>query len=149
MTIFKSAVFSILLVISFASCKPGPEKRETLRSREKAGHKLNNIWILEELEGVKINEKDFGTELPNIDTDAAELKFAGFAGCNRIGGKLFLEKKLLRFIDISTTEMMCPNYSQERKLVLVLQNATHYEIKNNRLYLFNPQEAKAIFRKFD
>ncbi len=112
-------------------------------------YRLHDIWALEELEGKKVSREDFDKELPNIEINSAEASFIGFAGCNRMGGKLFSEKDLLRFTDIFTTEMMCPNYDKEKQLVKALQSTTRFEIKNNRLYLFNPDGTKAIFRKVD
>ncbi|WDO12048.1 META domain-containing protein [Flavobacterium sp. WW92] len=109
--------------------------------------KLQGTWILEELEGKTIDAKDFEKELPNVEINTSEAKFTGFAGCNRMGGKLFYEREILRFSDIFTTEMMCPNYDKEKLLVKALQGTTRYEIKDNKLYLFNPEGTKAIFRK--
>lgn len=110
-------------------------------------YRLHDIWALEELEGKKINPEDFKKGVPNLEIYSSEARFSGFAGCNQMGGKLFSEKDLLRFTDIFTTEMMCDNYETEKILVKALQSTTRYELKNNKLYLFNPEGTKAIFRK--
>lgn len=112
-------------------------------------YRLHDIWALEELEGKKINPDDFKQGVPNLEIYAEEARFSGMAGCNQMGGKLFSEKDLLRFTDVFTTEMMCENYETEKILVKALQSTTRYELKNNRLYLFNPEGTKAIFRKVD
>jgi len=112
-------------------------------------YRLHDIWALEELEGKKINPEDFKKGVPNLEIYAEEARFSGMAGCNGMGGKLFFEKDVLRFIDIFTTEMMCENYETEKILVKALQSTTRYELKNNKLYLFNPEGTKAIFRKVD
>jgi len=112
-------------------------------------YRLHDIWALEELEGKKINPEDFKKGVPNLEIYASEARFSGMAGCNQMGGKLFYEKELLRFTDISTTEMMCENYETEKILVKALQSTTRYELKENKLYLFNPEGTKAIFRKVD
>lgn len=134
-----------------ASLKRGNEKEIVLQGCGNyiLDYRLHDIWVLEELEGKKVALEDFGKELPNMEINSSEAKFTGFAGCNRMGGKLFSEKDLLRFTDIFTTEMMCPNYDKEKQLVKALQSTTRFEIKNNRLYLFNPDGTKAIFRKVD
>lgn len=133
-----------------ASLKRG--KDEDFKTLEGCGNyimdqKLEGAWVLEELEGVTLDPKDFEKEFPNVEINTKEAKFTGFAGCNRMGGKLFYERDVLRFSDIFTTEMMCPNYEKERILVKALQSTTRYEIKNNKLYLFNPDGTKAVFRK--
>lgn len=112
-------------------------------------YRLHDIWALEELEGKKIDPKDFKKGVPNLEIYASEARFSGMAGCNGMGGKLFSEKDLLRFTDIFTTEMMCDNYETEKILVKALQSTTRYELKNNKLYLFNPEGTKAVFRKVD
>lgn len=112
-------------------------------------YRLHDIWALEELEGKKINPEDFKKGVPNLEIYAEEARFSGLAGCNQMGGKLFSEKDLLRFTDIFTTEMMCENYETEKTLVKALQSTTKYELKNNKLYLLNPEGTKAVFRKVD
>lgn len=112
-------------------------------------YRLHDIWALEEVEGKKINPEDFKKGVPNLEIYAEEARFSGMAGCNRIGGKLFFEKDLLRFTDVFTTEMMCDNYDTEKTLVKALQSTTRYELKENKLYLFNPEGTKAVFRKVD
>lgn len=112
-------------------------------------YRLHDIWALEELEGKKINPEEFKKGVPNLEIYAEEARFSGLAGCNQMGGKLFSEKDLLRFTEIFTTEMMCENYETEKILIKALQSTTRYELKNNRLYLFNPEGTKAIFRKVD
>ena len=112
-------------------------------------YRLHDIWALEEVEGKKINPEDFQKGVPNLEIYAEEARFSGLAGCNQMGGKLFFEKDVLRFTDIFTTEMMCDNYNTEKILVKALQSTTRYELKNNKLYLFNPEGTKAIFRKVD
>lgn len=112
-------------------------------------YRLHDIWALEELEGKKINSEDFKKGIPNLEIYAEEARFSGLAGCNQMGGKLFFEKDVLRFTDIAVTELMCDNHDTEKILVKALQSTTRYELKNNKLYLFNPEGTKAIFRKVD
>jgi heat shock protein HslJ len=112
-------------------------------------YRLHDIWALEELEGKKINPNDFKNGVPNLEIFAEEAKFSGMAGCNRISGKLFSEKELLRFTDVSTTEMMCDTYETEKIFVKALQSTTKYDLKDNKLYLLNPEGTKAVFRKVD
>lgn len=112
-------------------------------------YRLHDIWALEELEGKKINPEEFKKGVPNLEIYAEEARFSGMAGCNQMGGKLFSEKELLRFTDVFTTEMMCENYETEKVLVKALQSTTKYELKNNKLYLLNPEGTKAVFKKVD
>ena len=111
-------------------------------------YRLHDIWVLEEMEGQKVADSDFNTR-PNIEINAAEARFSGSAGCNRVFGKLFSERNLLRFTGIGTTRMLCDKISNEAKFLKALESATGYEIKNNRLYLSNPDGIKLVFKKVD
>lgn len=133
-----------------ASLKRGKDK--DFKNLEGCGNyivdkQLEGNWILEELEGKKINPDDFEKKLPGIEINANESKFTGFAGCNGMGGKLFYETEILRFTDVFTTEMMCPNYDKEKLFVKALQSTTTYQIKKDKLYLLNPDGTKAVLRK--
>lgn len=134
-----------------ASLKRGNEKEILMEGCGNyiIDYRLHDIWALEEVEGKKINPEDFKKGIPNLEIYASEARFSGMAGCNQMGGKLFSKKDLIRFTDIFTTEMMCDNYETEKILVKALQSTTRYELKENKLYLFNPEGTKAVFRKVD
>lgn len=134
-----------------ASLKRGDQKEILLNGCGNyiIDYRLHDIWALEELEGKKINSEDFKKGVPNLEIYAEEARFSGMAGCNQMGGKLFSEKDLLRFTDIVTTEMMCDNYETEKILLKALQSTTRYELRENKLYLLNPEGTKAVFRKVD
>lgn len=112
-------------------------------------YRLHDIWALEELEGKKINAEEFKKGVPNLEIFAEEARFSGMGGCNRIGGKLFSERNLLRFTDVFSTEMLCENSNIEEVLLKALRSTTRYELKSNKLYLFNQEGTKAIFKKVD
>ncbi|WP_163392574.1 META domain-containing protein [Flavobacterium limi] len=112
-------------------------------------YRLHDIWVLEELNGFKVFITDFQKELPRIEIHAEENKFMGFGGCNSISGSLFFENDLLRFNNITSTLMACPENNKEDKFVKTLQNTTSYSIKNNRLTLSNPSGKLVVFKKVD
>ena len=134
-----------------ASLKRGTEKEQLLEGCGNyiIDYRLHDIWALEQLEGKKIKAEDFKNGVPNLEIYAEEARFSGMAGCNQMGGKLFSEKDLIRFTDIAITELKCENYQTEKALVKALQSTTRYELKENKLYLFNPEGTKAVFRKVD
>ena len=114
-----------------------------------ADYRLHDIWVLEALDGSKVTEAQFQEELPSMEINAGEASFAGFAGCNRMRGKLFSERDVLRFIDIITTRMMCAPENQEAEFLNALQSTTTFRIENNRLYLSNPGGLRLVFKKID
>ncbi|REE27516.1 heat shock protein HslJ [Winogradskyella pacifica] len=112
-------------------------------------YRLQDIWILETLKGKIITKADFKQEFPTIDIKTSENTFSGFAGCNKMNGKLFFEKGLLRFTNIVTTEMLCEPNNKESEFLKALQSSTTYAIENNRLTLSNPSGITIVFKKTD
>lgn len=114
-----------------------------------ADYRLFDIWLLEELEGKKVTLDDFANEIPLLEINSSEKKFIGYGGCNRISGTIFQERELLRFSNIISTKMACGETNMENSFLKALQSSTGYKIKNNRLYLTNPDGIKVIFKKID
>lgn len=112
-------------------------------------YRLHDIWLLERLNGGKVDQENFNEELPTMEINAAENTFMGYTDCNRMKGVLIFEKNLLRFTNIRTTKMMCKNTNKESEFLQALQNSTTYSIENNRLTLSNPSGTQAVFKKID
>ncbi|KIA89377.1 META domain-containing protein [Kaistella jeonii] len=112
-------------------------------------YRLNDIWVLETLDGNKVELKNFQNKLPSMEINSATNSFSGFSGCNRMNGQLFFEKGLLRFTDITTTKMMCDPNNQENAFLKAMKSTTTYKIENNRLWLSNPSGLMLIFKKID
>ncbi len=112
-------------------------------------YRLQDIWVLESIRNVPIQENDFMREIPRIEINTGEGKFSGYAGCNRMNGTLFSENKLLRFTDIITTRMACPGENKESAFLNALQSVTSFDIRDNRLYLSNPNGNLLTFKKSD
>ena len=109
--------------------------------------RLNNIWILEVLNGKKVEEINFKVSLPSIEISAENNSFSGFAGCNQISGQVFYEKGILRFVETISTMMYCGNKNKEKEFIKALSSATNYSIENNHLKLFNsPSELLRFIR---
>lgn len=112
-------------------------------------YRLHDIWVLESMNGEKVSENNFQKSLPMLEINSAEYTFMGFAGCNQMNGKLFSEKSLLRFTNISTTKMMCPQGNKESEFLAALRSSTTYFIENNRLQLSNIDGLLLVFKKID
>lgn len=112
-------------------------------------YRLFNLWVLEELEEMKVTKANFAKELPMLEINSSEKKFFGYGGCNRVSGKTFQERELLRFTNIISTKMACGDTNMENIFLKALQSSTGYKIKNNRLYLMNPDGITIIFKKID
>jgi len=111
--------------------------------------RLNDIWVLEELNGEKASLANFNRELPNLEIDSSTNKFMVFAGCNRMNGTIFFEKGLLAFTNILTTRMACINNNKENEFLKALRSTSSYKVENMRLTLSNPSGVKLVFKKVD
>ena len=112
-------------------------------------YRLNDIWVLETLDGNKVESKNFQNKLPSMEINSATNYFSGFSGCNTMSGKLFFEKGSLRFTDVATTKMMCDPNNQENTFLKSMKSTTTYKIESNRLWLSNPSGLMLIFKKID
>lgn len=93
-------------------------------------YRLQDIWLLETLNGKNVSLADFKKELPTMQINAAENTFTGYAGCNRMNGELFFEKGLLRFTQVGTTKMMCEPTNKEAEFLKALESSSTYNIEN-------------------
>lgn len=114
-------------------------------------YRLHDIWVLEEMKGTAVSKEDFnGKDVPNMEININNNRFSGFSGCNRMTGSLFYEQDLLRFTQIASTRMACPNMDKETEFLTALQASTTYKVESNRLYLSNPSEENLlVFKKID
>ena len=112
-------------------------------------YRLRDIWVLDSLNGNKSTPEQYNGELPNMEINVRNKTFSGFAGCNRMNGRIFSENELLRFTGISTTRMACPGNNLEGAFLKALGAVTRWEISNNRLRLINPSVTLLVFRKAD
>ncbi len=111
-------------------------------------YRLHDLWVLETIDGNQVTKEQFEKDLPYMEINSASNSFMGYAGCNKMNGKLFSEYNLLRFVDIATTKKMCPN-NLEDKFLDNLKAATSYKIENNRLWLSNPDKELLVLKKID
>ncbi len=92
---------------------------------------LRGKWELSVLDGKTITGKQqIYIELTN------DNRVTGFAGCNRLTGTYALEKaNRIRFIQLATTRMACPEMGLEAKVLAMLNNVENFVIENEKLML--------------
>ena len=103
-----------------------------------ADPQLSNRWILETFRGQEVGVKDFGDEVPNLEFIGQKSMFTGFAGCNRINGKLKPNTgNRLELIDIASTKMMCGPDNREQEFINVLAKVGAYKFDGQTLILLD------------
>lgn len=111
--------------------------------------RLHATWVLEQLGEAPIKEEWFNGKPPEFNLNTVDNNFSGYAGCNQMRGGIFWEPNLLRFTGIITTRKACTPENREDDFLKALQSATGYKVKNNRLWLSNPNEMLLVFKKID
>lgn len=115
----------VMLALIFVSCGTTHKIEETAKST------LHTKWELTVLDGQAVwMEKPIYLEL----TD--DNKVGGFVGCNRLGGAYTIENgNQIRFSQLITTRMACPELSLENEVLKMLNTIDNFTIDNEKLML--------------
>lgn len=108
--------------------------------------RLEGKWVLTAIRDSVIVQDD-STNLTMLELAPDGNSFFGFAGCNKIQGRLFSERTLLRFTDVTSTRMTCPLQSLEDNFLEALGFSTQYKLEEDKLILSNPASQTLSFRK--
>ncbi|MFN4199164.1 MAG: META domain-containing protein [Flavobacterium sp.] len=112
-------------------------------------YRLHDVWVLEKIQEREVTPEMFNGEIPMIEIKSSTKEFNGFGGCNRIRGQLFQEREVLRFVEITSSKMLCDPQNKEDFFLKQLQSGIHYELINNRLFIKNPNGILVVFKKID
>lgn len=98
--------------------------------------RLTDIWVVEQIEGVKLQPASFNKGLPTLELSAGERRLSGHDGCNRIGGAFSTQGNTITFKQLFGTKMFCPSPEGTPDIGALLAGRTYdFEFGNNRLYL--------------
>ncbi len=104
--------------------------------------RLHDIWALEFIKDEQtINH-------PVIEIYLEDERVHGNAGCNTINGKVEINGSSIAFSKIITTEMACTG-DLEQRFLAALESIDNYKIEKLRLFLYEGEEVRLVFRKID
>lgn len=92
---------------------------------------LNGEWNIIELNGNVLNPSDTHQF---IAFDLARKTMSGNAGCNRMMGQLDFndaQKNIIKFSQVATTRMACPDMSGEQELIKTLNKIVRFAPEGN------------------
>ncbi len=141
----ESFAYSLSVVIStFTTTEP-----QTFNGcgRYVTNEKLTGRWILDEMNGKTVEDIEVDGNLPSVDIEPARNFFSGFAGCNKVSGRIFSEWSLLRFTDFVSTKMSCDQMEIEHEFLNALQFSTQFKVDDDRLVLSNPISTTLILKR--
>jgi len=107
--------------------------------------RLHNIWVVEEMNGQKIESADFSNGAPTLELYSEEGKVSGHDGCNRFFGKMENQQGELRFSAMGSTRMACPKMEgSDQFLKLISDQSFNYYFEPGQLML--KQGDKVVIR---
>ena len=75
-----------------------------------------------------------------------EKKLSGYAGCNRFFGVYEISGYNLKFGNIASTKMFCPEMELESSFLKRLADVDRFEVSDSRLRLFSGKESLMVFQ---
>jgi len=134
----------VCIIIIFAALVIGCSTKE---AGNDVDIRLYDIWALEFINGEEFF-KDEQINHPVIEIYPEEERIHGNAGCNTINGKVEVEESNITFSEIITTEIACPG-DLEQRFLSALQSINNYKIEKLRLFLYEGEAERLVFRKID
>ncbi len=109
---------------------------------------LHDIWALETIDGEKVDIDESIKEMPRLEIFVEEERVYGNTGCNSFNCKVNIEENKISFSDVIATEMACPG-DLEKNFLSALQTVDNYKIEKLRLFMFEGNSKRLVFRKID
>lgn len=122
-------IFGFALVgISIVSCTQ--QQSVTLKSKTSI---QNTEWnLLHDNEVVKgLYDKNVTLSFDNLNNS-----IAGFAGCNTYSAEIESTGEVMKFINVTSAEMLCPHSATEQAFMDVLDDVDRYQVQGKELYLY-------------
>ncbi|WP_095951661.1 META domain-containing protein [Flavobacterium sp. ACN6] len=135
---------AVSLAYSCKSTKEASTETGTAAVEKSIEKKLQQTWILENLNGKVLTEKDF-SKFPKIDMTSSA--FSGSTGCNAIKGNLLSKGAgQIQFLNLTSETKKCDS-KKEAEFLQLLRTTSGYSIENNKLYLSNQFGLTMSFKK--
>jgi heat shock protein HslJ len=100
---------------------------------------LNGSWVMKSMNGVSLNKDNFKRGLPVFNFDLSKSTFSGDAGCNLLSSSITVADSTIKFGEIMSTKMACPDNEIEGKVIRILDgNTLRYKIHDGKMILTSP-----------
>lgn len=111
-------------------------------------YRIHDLWALTEMNGQTL---EISETRPNIEINLTTMKILGKGNCNNFSGNIttYSDSKI-RFEQISSTKMLCPNHHQETLFFEALGKVVSYSIAKLTLTMYDTQQNPILrFHKVD
>jgi heat shock protein HslJ len=130
-----------LLLITTLNCSTNDNNKTKV-------NQLHDIWALESINGESFVMDDQTRNYPMIEIYVKEERVHGNTGCNTINGTIKIDGNKIKFSQMIATKMACPG-DLEYRLLSAFEVIDNYKMKNLRLFLYEGEKEKLVFRKAD
>ncbi|MEJ2195813.1 MAG: META domain-containing protein [Ignavibacteriaceae bacterium] len=130
-----------LLLITTLNCSTNDNNKTKV-------NQLHDIWALEFINGESFVMDDQTRNYPMIEIYVKEERVHGNTGCNTINGTIKIDGNKIKFSQMIATKMACPG-DLEYRLLSAFEVIDNYKMKNLRLFLYEGEKEKLVFRKAD
>jgi heat shock protein HslJ/uncharacterized membrane protein len=110
---------------------------------------LDHNWTLSALAGAPVPAPQLPLGLPTLHLQVLEQQVQGFTGCNRLTGRVLIDRDRIRFFPLATTRMACLGQDLEQPFLEALQQTNRYRVEGNHLLLLQDQTELLRFIRQD
>ncbi len=109
---------------------------------------LAGTWTLSSMGGEEIDAENLQKGAPQLTFDPEALRVSGHGSCNNINGSFQMQKDAIRFSQMASTMMACPNMELEEAFTKKISGRQlKYELTDGQLTLIHPDGTKMVFEK--
>ena len=143
-------VFTHRVRLEVRSAPEGEVKRFEGCGRYVPDYGLNDIWVLTHLDGEAVDGSDLPRGLPTMELHTRDNRVLGHGGCNSIMGGFAVEWNVIRFGEIVTTMMACPDMRVETDFLRAISGKSlAYRREGLTLLLLAEDGTELRFKKVD
>lgn len=142
-------VINLFLSVAFvAACSPTVKMVSGDAGQDNTS-RINDIWVLKELNGKAITADDYSRESPRLEINIKEQRAMGNTSCNDFTGAVVISNTALKFDKVASTRMYCDK-SVEPAFLKMLTDTDNYRFeKENYLVLLSGTTVLGKFIKVD
>lgn len=109
---------------------------------------LAGAWTLSSMGGEEIDTENLQKGAPQLTFDPDALRVSGHGSCNNLNGGFEMQKNAIRFSQMASTSMACPDLELETAFTEKLSGRQlKYELTDDELILIHPDGTEMVFRR--
>lgn len=109
---------------------------------------LAGAWTLSSMGGEEIDTENLQKGAPQLTFDPDALRVSGHGSCNNLMGSFQMQKNAIRFSQMASTMMACPNTELETTFTKKLSGRQlKYELTDDQLTLIHPDGTEMVFKR--